>query len=331
MQTRILTGRDVRALLPMGECMDVMSKTLETTASDGAVNPLRTALRLPGSGLLGMMPAYLDSPRSVGIKVVTVMPGNHGTEFDAHQGAVLLFEVEHGALLAAMDASSITAIRTAAVSGVATRLLAREGASTLAILGSGVQAKTHLEAMREVRAITDVRVWSRTESSARRFADQAAERHGIDIRIAASAHDAAAGADIICTCTSAREPVLSGESVAPGTHINAVGACLPKFRELDTAAVVRSRLFVDSRESTFNEAGDFLIPKQEGAIGDDHIVGEIGEVLLGSAAGRETADEITLFKSLGIGAEDLAAAHYIYEKAAATNTGVTVEFGGRRE
>lgn len=332
MQTRILTEQDVYALLPMDECMDVVSKTLQKTSQGDAINPLRTALRLPtGGGLLGMMPAYLVSPESVGIKVVTVMPGNHGTEFDAHQGAVLLFETKHGCLLAAMDASSVTAIRTAAASGVATRLLAREDASSLAILGSGVQARTHLEAMRLAREIKQVHVWSRTESSARHFAERESERHEMDIQVAPSAREAVAEADIICTCTSAQKPVLAGEWIAEGTHINAVGACLPKFRELNTPAVVKSRLFVDRRESAMNEAGDFLIPLQEGAITDDHIVGEIGDILLGKIKPRRTPDEITLFKSLGIGAEDLAAAHHIYKKATRSNTGVAVDFGGKRE
>jgi ornithine cyclodeaminase len=332
MQTHILTEKDVYTLLPMAECMDVVSKALEITSKGQAINPLRTALRLPEKdGLLGMMPAYLGSPESVGIKVVTVMPNNHGTEFDAHQGAVLLFETEHGCLQAAIDASSITAIRTAAASGVATRLLARTGASQLAILGSGVQAKSHLDAMLVARDITEVRVWSRTLANAQRFAEREGARHGIDIHVAATAREAVADAEIICTCTSSDKPILAGEWIADGAHVNAVGACLPKARELNTAAVVKSRLFVDRRESALSEAGDFLIPKTEGAIDDGHIVGEIGEALLGKVPSRQAPDEITLFKSLGIGAEDLATAHYVYRKAVNSNTGVAVDFGGTRE
>ncbi|MEE9270179.1 MAG: ornithine cyclodeaminase family protein [Candidatus Krumholzibacteria bacterium] len=332
MQTHILTERDVYTLLPMEECMDVVSKALEMASKGQTVNPLRTALRLPEKdGLLGMMPAYLGSPESVGIKVVTVMPGNHGTEFDAHQGAVLLFEPEHGCLLAVIDASSITAIRTAAASGVATRLLASPGASQLAILGSGVQAKSHLEAMRLARNITEVRVWSRTPANAQRFAERESARHGIDIHAAATAREAVTGAEIICTCTSSDKPVLAGEWIADGAHVNAVGACLPKSRELNTVAVVKSRLFVDRRESALNEAGDFLIPKKEGAIDDGHIVGEIGEVLLGNVPSRQAPDEITLFESLGIACEDLATAHYVYRKAVDSNTGVTIDFGGMWE
>jgi ornithine cyclodeaminase len=241
---------------------------------------------------------------------------------------VMLFEVEHGCPLALVDASSITAIRTAAVSGVATQLLAREDAQTLAILGSGVQAGTHLEAMLRARNISRVVVWSRTESNALRFAERETARHGMPIETAASAEQAVAKADIICTTTSAREPVLAGAWISPGAHINAVGACLPTFRELDTAALAGSRLFVDSRESLLNEAGDFLIPKKEGVIDDSHVVGEIGEILLRKIGGRESDDETTLFKSLGIGVEDLGAAHYIYEKAVKSGAGMEVELGG---
>ena len=315
----------------MAVCIDVMAKTLEAATGGEVVNPLRTALRFPdGSGLIGMMPAYLGNPKSTGIKVVTVMPGNHATEFDSHQGAVLLHEVENGRLLAMIDASSVTAIRTAAVSGLATRLLAREDATTLAILGSGAQAKTHLEAMREVRRISNVRVWSRSSDSAAAFAARESKRYNLPVDVTSSAREAVDGADIICTTTAAQEPVLFGEWISPGTHINAVGACLRKFRELDTKAVVRSRLFIDWRESTLNEAGDFLIPKSEGAIGDDHIVGEIGELLLGRIEGRRDREEITLFKSLGIGIEDLGAAQYLYQQALEKNVGVDVEFGETR-
>lgn len=328
MQVRILTQRDVYDLLPMAECMDVMADTLKTLARGNGVNPLRTMLRFPdATGLLGMMPAFLGSPRSVGIKVVTVMPGNHGTEYDSHQGMVMLFEVEHGCPLALIDASSITAIRTAAVSGVATKLLARNDAKKLAILGSGVQARTHLEAMHQARKITEVRVWSRSESRARAFVEREATRYGSTMQVTVSAREAVAEADIICTTTSAREPVLAGAWISPGAHINAVGACLPAFRELDTEAVTGSRLFIDRRESTRSEAGDFLIPKSEGAIDENHILGEIGEILLGQVEGRRSSDEITLFKSLGLAVEDLGAAHHVYQKALKSGTGVSVDLG----
>jgi ornithine cyclodeaminase len=277
------------------------------------------------------MPAYLGRPGAVGVKVISVFPGNDGTVLDSHQGAVLLFEIEHGRLVAIMDASAITAIRTAAVSGVATRALARADAADLAILGSGVQAMTHLEAMCLARPISRVRVWSRSGDRARDFARQGSERFEVAIEPVESAEHAVAGAGIICTVTAAREPVLRGDWLAPGCHINAVGASLPTARELASDAVRRSRLYVDRRESALNEAGDILFPTREGTITADHIVGELGDLLLGRIAGRRSPKEITLFKSLGLAVEDVAAAHHVYHKAIADGMGTRVELGGERE
>jgi len=328
METVVVSANEVQELLPMDECIDVMARALETLGRGDGINPLRSAMLLPEKvGLLGLMPSYLADPPAVGIKVVTVFPGNHGTAFDSHQGAVLLFDMEHGSLRAVIDASSITAIRTAAVSGLATRLLARENAGDLALLGTGVQARTHLEAMLAVRPLRRVRAWSPTPEHRARFAEEQSARHGIEVEATASAEEAVRGADIICTVSAARQPILLGEWLQPGTHINAAGSSIKSTRELDTAAVVMSELFVDRRESTLNEAGDFLFPKQEGAIDDDHIKGEIGELLLGDCAGRRSDEEITLFKSLGLGVEDLAAAHHIYRRAVDRGVGVRSEFG----
>jgi len=316
----------------MKECVDVMAEALRATSRGDAVLPLRSMVWLPDrSGLLGLMPAYLGSPRTFGLKVVSVMPGNHGTEYDSHQGVVLLFDVAHGALLTVIDATSITAIRTAAVSGAATRLLAREDAGDLAILGSGVQARTHLEAMRAVRPLRRVRVWSRDSGRASAFAERESRGLACPVEAVGDARAAVSGADLICTTTSSREPVLRGDWIAPGAHINAVGACFAAWRELDTRAVLRSRLYVDLRESALHEAGDILIPIAEGAIGEDHILGELGEALLGTAPGRRTPEEITLFKSLGIAVEDLAAAHTIYRAALERGAGMAMDLGGQRD
>jgi ornithine cyclodeaminase/alanine dehydrogenase-like protein (mu-crystallin family) len=327
----LVTQEEVPRLLPMAECLEAMAQALATLARGEAVLPLRSILWLPERvGGLGLMPAALLPDRVVGLKAITFFPGNEGSELDTHQGAVLLFEAERGRLLAVIDATSITAIRTAAVSGVATRALAREDAGDLAILGSGVQARTHLEAMRIVRRIRRVRVASKDPGRAEAFARRESGKHEIEIEPFASAKEAVEGADLICTTTSSREPVLKGEWISPGAHINAVGSSVPFARELDTAAVVRSRLYVDRRESTLNEAGDFLIPKNEGAIGDGHIAGEVGEVLIGKAGGRRSSDEVTLFKSLGLAVEDVASARHIYEKARASGTGCFLDFGGSR-
>jgi alanine dehydrogenase len=327
MSTYIVPQDRVAELLPMRECIDVMERVLSALSRGEAVLPLRSLMRTPdASGLLGLMPAFLGDPPCLGIKVISVFFDNHKVGLDSHQGAVLLFEPEHGSLVAMIDASSITGIRTAAVSGAATRVLAREDAGDLAMIGSGVQAVTHLEAMLCVRTLRRVRVYSR---NAHAFAERESKKHKIRIEVMDSAREAVEGADIICTTTSAREPVVNGDWIAPGAHINAVGACFPDTRELDTRAVVRSRLFVDRRESALNEAGDFLIPRSEGAIGDDHIVGELGDLFLGRVPGRRSADEITLFKSLGIAVEDLAAAHLIWSKARALGE-KPIEFGGKR-
>ncbi|MFZ5823613.1 MAG: ornithine cyclodeaminase family protein [Bacillota bacterium] len=332
MKLLIVGEKEIRELLPMDGCMAVMDEAFRALARDEAIQPLRSLMWLPGrQGLLGMMPSYLGNIHRFGIKVVSVFPGNHGTPYDSHQGAILLYEQEYGRLLAIMDATAVTAIRTGAVSGVATRALARADAGDLAIIGSGVQAAVHLEAMLHARPIRRVRVWSRTPAKARAFAERASARHGIRVEPMESAEAAVRGADLICTTTSAKEPVLRGEWIAPGAHINAAGSSVATARELDTAAVVRSSLFVDRRESTVNEAGDFLFPKREGAVTDEHIRAELGEVLLGKAPGRRSAEEVTLFKSLGLAVEDLAAAEYVYQQALAKDRGTWVDFGGGRE
>ncbi len=230
-----------------------------------------------------------------------------------------------------MDASSITAIRTAAVSGVATRALARADASTLALLGSGVQAATHLEAVALVRPLRRVRVWSRDPAHVARFVEAARARHPFAIEAAPTAREAVSDADVVCTVTASREPVLEGAWLRAGTHVNAVGASLRTARELDSAAVARARVFVDRRESAANEAGDLLIPRAEGAIGDEHVQGELGEVLLGRVDGRRTEAEITVFKSLGLAVEDVASAHHIHARAQAAGMGTWVELGGGRD
>jgi len=331
MNALVIPQSDVPALLPMAECIDVMADALSALAREDAVLPLRSMVWMPDrSGLLGLMPAYLGAPKALGLKVISYLPANHGSERDSHQGAVLLFDTETGSLLAVIDASSITAIRTAAVSGLATRVLAREDAGDLAILGSGVQAESHLDAMKAVRKLRRVRVWSIHIDQARSFAERMSALAGVAIEPVSSAREAVAGADLICTTTASPIPILEGEWIAPGAHVNAVGACFAANRELDTAAVVRARVVVDRRESALAEAGDLLIPMKEGAIAASHIAAELGDVLLKRVAGRRSTSEVTLFKSLGIAIEDLAAAHFIHARARAEGKGVAIDFGGHR-
>jgi alanine dehydrogenase len=334
LETLLISGADVRKLLPMDECISVMEGALKSVTDGSSVLPLRTVMRLDGTpNAFAAMPAVVGTgpDASLGAKIITVFPGNDATPFDSHIGVVLLFDAEHGKLLAIADASTITAIRTAAVSGLATRLLAREDAKELAILGGGVLSMPHLEAVRCVRPIERVRVWSRSGEKSKVFAERARKQFGLEVAVSGSAREAVEGADVICTITGARTPVLEGGWIAPGAHVNAVGASIPSARELDTAAVVRSRLFVDRRESTLAEAGDFLIPRGEGAITDAHILGELGDLLSGTVKGRLNRDDVTLFKSLGLAVEDVASLRHIHTKALASGAGTRVSLGGLRE
>lgn len=309
MKLLILNEHEVTELLTMQECIGVMEQALTALANGDVVNPLRHLVRgSDGRGILGMMPAWRGGESPVyGLKEVCVFPGNPARGLDTHLGAVLLHSGDTGELLAMVNAAAVTAIRTAAVSAVATKLLAREDASVLAIIGAGVQARTHAEAIPLVRNIKDVRMYSR--------------------RTGGSVEEVVRGADIIVTATSSKEPVLRREWIAPGTHINAVGSSIASARELDGATVAAASLFVDRRESTVNESGDYLFALREGAIsGPQHIRAEIGEILTGRAAGRSSRDELTLFKSLGLAVEDLSAAAFLYEKARRLGRGTVVEF-----
>jgi len=329
MKVLFVNEAGVRDLLPMDSCVELMKSALAALSRGDVVLPLRSKMWLPDhSGLLGLMPGFLGDPKSFGLKVVAVMPGNHGTPYDSHQGVVMLFGVEHGEPLAVIDASAITAIRTAAASGAATDALARADAGNLALIGSGVQARTHLAAMKVVRPLKRVRVWSRSRANADRFAHEESATAGVPIEVGRTAEETVRDADLVCTTTSSKEPVLEGGWLSPGAHVNAVGACFPSTRELDTEAVQRARLYTDCRESCVNEAGDFLIPLKEGVITDAHLVGEVGEVLMGRVPGRRSSDEITIYESLGVAVEDLAAAHAIHRRALETGAGAWLEWGG---
>jgi ornithine cyclodeaminase/alanine dehydrogenase-like protein (mu-crystallin family) len=311
MKVLVLSEHDVEQLLTMESCIEVMADALSALARGEVHNPLRQAIRAPGAaGLLGLMPAWRAGDRSYyALKEVCVFPENPKRGLDTHLGAVILHSGETGEPLAFMNASAITAIRTAAVSALATKLLAREDASILAILGAGVQAKAHLRAIPLVREIKEIRTFSRTSGTV------------------ASAEEAVRGADIIVTATSSREPVLRREWIAAGAHINAVGSSIAAARELDGETVAASSLFVDRRESTVNESGDYLFALREGGIhGPEHIRAELGEILIGSASGRTSEDEITLFKSLGLAVEDLASAAFLYETATREGRGAWIDF-----
>ena len=329
MKTIFIAQDEVRDLLPMADCIDAVRRALTALGRDDAIQPLRPIMWLPEKvGALGMMPGYVGSIDTMGIKTVTVFPGNAGTDLDSHQGTVMLFDATNGRLKAVIDATEITAIRTAAASAVATDVLARTDSSVLTILGAGVQGRSHVGAIPLVRPITEVRVWSRTMASAERLA--ASIPAVTSVAVFDSVEDAVAGADIICTTSASAEPILRGDLLEPGMHINAVGSSVPFARELDSNAMARSRLFVDRRESTINESGDFLMARADGVIDADHIVAEIGELLNADHPGRESDDEITLFKSLGLAVEDIGAADLVYRNALDAGRGVAIEFGGTR-
>jgi ornithine cyclodeaminase len=317
MSVRVLDEHDVRRLLPMDECIDAMAAALASLARGELHNPLRFVVRPPGeSSLLGLMPAHRSAPAPLyALKTVAIFPGNSARGLDPHQGFVALFDGETGETRALLNAGAITAVRTAAVSAVATRALAREDARTLAILGAGFQAAAHLDALRAIRDFERVVMWSRTPGRAASFAG---------VEEAATAEEALGDADVVVTATAAAEPILRRAWLKEGAHVNAVGSSIPTARELDTATMVDCALFVDRRESAVNEAGDFVIAQREGALTAEAIRGELGEVLIGAVEGRRSEGELTVFESLGLAVEDLAAAEHVLARAEAEDAGVVV-------
>ena len=319
----ILNEHEVVELLDMPGCMAAMEEALVSLARDEFHLPLRPKVNPPGEKhFLGLMPTFRGGGRPLyALKTVAIFPDNPSRGLDPHQGTVTLYDGSTGQVLAVMNASPITAVRTAAVSGLATRALAREDARVLAMIGAGHQAHPHMDAMLEARPFDEIRIAARSRESAERLAAEYPAARAVE-----GNEEAVRGADVICTVTQSAEPVLSAEWLKPGAHINAVGACLPHTRELDSATVTRASLFTDRRESCEREAGDYIIPLEEGAISDGHIRAELGEVLAGTAPGRTSPDEITVFESLGLAVEDLAAAEYLVRRAQETGRGTNVEF-----
>jgi ornithine cyclodeaminase/alanine dehydrogenase-like protein (mu-crystallin family) len=300
----VLDEHQVRSLLTMSECVDAMAAVLQSLARGELHQPLRPMTRPEGSDMLmGLMPAYRGGERRAwSLKEIVIAPGNPARGLDAHQGAVLLHDGETGQLRALLNASAITEIRTAAVSAVATRALARKGSRIVAILGGGVQAGSHDAAMRAVLPDAEIRTWTR--------------------RGGGTPEDVLRDADVVCTCTGAREPIVERSWLKPGAHVNAVGASVATARELDTATIAEATLFVDRRESALHEAGDLLLA----GFGAERIAAELGEVLVGDHPGRTGEDELTVFKSLGLGVEDLAAAEFVVRKAREQGVGTEVAF-----
>jgi ornithine cyclodeaminase len=318
---RIIDGALVRRLLDMDSCIEAMRQAFRAVSAGSVRQPLRTALPGPGNGFLGLMPGSMTGPASLGIKIVSIFPDNFPSK-PTHQGVVLLFDPIDGRPLAVIDAHAVTAIRTAAASAAATDALARPGPASLALLGYGDQAASHLDALSRVRPLRQVTLWGRDLTRARAFAAQA----GVPITVAGSVEEAVTDADIICTLTAAPDPILTGAMLRPGMHINAVGSSLPAMAELDEDAVARCRLFADYADSARALGGELRRAIATGRVSEAHLLGEVGAVLDGSLAGRRTPDDITCFKSLGMAAEDLVAAQLIVSRAVAAGLGAVVPF-----
>jgi ornithine cyclodeaminase/alanine dehydrogenase-like protein (mu-crystallin family) len=323
MEVVVLSHAEVRELLPVGECIDLMAQALIDLTKGDIWHPLRTVMRPPDEpSLMGLMAAHRSAPSpDYGIKVICIFPGNRARGLESHMGTVTLFDGDTGAPLAIVDAGAVTAIRTAAVSAVATRVLARGDADRLAVLGAGIQARAHLEALAAVHPFESARVWGRTEELAKSLAEEVDVPFPVEV--VRSAREAVAEASVIATTTASPEPIVAREWFAPGTHINAVGSSIPTAREIDAATIAEAALFADRRESFYAEAGDYLLAVDE--VGAREVRAELGEVLTGAAEGRRDDEELTLFKSLGVAAEDLAAVEHLHRRATETGAGQRVE------
>ena len=333
MRVLTLSNADIHAALSPADCERAMAGVLAARVRGEAFNPLRTVTLPPGAaGFIGLMPAYVSASAAgeagpgyagaaFGLKAICLIPGNPARGLDAHQGTVTLYDGETGMPTAILNASAITEIRTAAVTAVATRALARRDAHVLGMLGAGVQARSHLLALADVRPWDEVRVYAPTTAHAEALRDARP-----DITVAASAHDAVRDADVVTIATSAKRPVLEHAWLGPGAHVNAVGASSPTAWEIEPETVAAAALFCDSRESVRNEAGEFKLAIEQGLIsGEEHIRAELGEVVAGAHPGRQSDAELTLFRSLGIGVEDLAAAQVAVDVARRNGLGTEVD------
>lgn len=323
-----LNAHEIERLLPMAACIDVTARALVDLENGRLSQPLRSFFIPPSAqGVMAWMPAHRSGPQAVfGVKLLCVMPGNPARGLDSHQGQVLLADGETGQLRAVLDASAVTAIRTAAVSALATRLLARTNARVLAIVGTGVQARKHLESIPLVRPIERVRIAGRTRERAQAFVSEVARHFAFLIEPAENAEAAVRDADIVVTATSSATPVLARQWLAPGIHLNAIGASRPTDCELDVETIVDALLFTDRRESLEHEAGEYRLAVEQGRITHSHVRGELGELLTGKHEGRTSDEQLTLFRSLGLAVEDLAAAEYVLAKATETGSGTVVQF-----
>jgi len=326
MTLTVINAELTRQLLPMDECIDAMSEAMEAASAGTVSIPPRSTLPLSdGSGVFVLMPGSSMAIDCYGAKIISAHGNNPERGLPVIQGFVTLFDHETGAPICIVEGAEITAIRTAAVSGLATRLLARENASSCGILGAGVQARTHIEAMCAVRPVKKILVWGRDFEKTQLFAEQQSRRIGMEVKATKEAAEASA-CDLVCTVTASNEPVVSGDWVQEGAHINLAGSHSLSTREADTKLISKSAVYIDLMESLMNEGGDVMIPVKEGAINIDHVVGEIGNLIMGKIEGRSEDRQITIYNSLGVTAQDLFAARHIYHSARSQDLGVDIDF-----
>lgn len=311
----LLGAAAIEALLPMLPCIDVVAGAMRAVSSGQVLAPLRQVMALQSPNAMGIMPGAMPQQGCFGVKVLALYPGNGARGLPSHAGMVLLFDAGSGAPQAVLHSHSLTALRTAAASAVATRALARPGSSVLALLGTGHQALWHVRALREVLRLRRLQVWNHHPVGAQNLVAKLGRLDGIEVIVANSAQEAVDGADVVCTVSSAQEPILHGAWLEPGQHVNLVGASVASAREADDAVVRRSRFFVDDRVSAAVQAGEWLHASAAGVVTADHLQGEIGEVLLGDIHGRLHKEDITVYKSLGHVAQDLATADAVLRLA----------------
>ena len=326
---RILSAADVSKALPMAEAIEGMKEAYSQLSAGKAIVPLRSRIDVPDTqGISLVMPAFLGASRDLAVKIVSVFPKNPQQNKPVISATVLVLDAETGQPLCVMEGGSLTAIRTGAASGAATDLLARKDVETAAIFGTGVQARTQLEAICTVRSLKEIRIHSLDDEEADRFAEDMAGHGPIPnaIEVVRKPADAIRGADIVCTATTSHTPVFNGSDIEAGTHINAIGAFTPEMQEVDSVTIRRSLVIVDFLEAVLEEAGDLLVPLGEGLIEQSHIRAELGEIINGTKSGRSSEEEITYFKSVGVAVQDAVAGRIALENALAKDLGTIVAF-----
>ena len=322
----LLSEKQVQGLIDIDELIAALEQAHIQYSTGKAVMPVRLVVPLPQiDGRITSMPGYLNEDKALGMKVVTYFQSNPQQNLPAILATIMLFSAETGKMIAAMDGSYITAIRTACASAMATKVLANPQTPVLGILGAGVQARAHIQALTRVRKLEKIKLYSPSGASAAALKQEMAPQVRPPSKSPNSAEEAVRDADLVVTVTTAKEPILKNDWLKPGVHINAVGSHRPDMREIDGATLARAKVVVDSREAIMAECGDILLALKEGSISKESIHGEIGEVLTGTKAGREHTDEVTLYKSVGIAIQDVATANLVYHKALKQEVGTTVE------